>query len=680
MRRAGENYATTILRVYSLAELLVCFSSVLVPHELKLGRLFLQQMSTFAAWQSSRYYMLAALWLAGTLVPWCTCMGSTFPLLMAVIKKTHPDASARSFSYLYAANVLGALLGVLGSAFVLIELLGFTKTLYFAGTLNLLLAVLAFFVSLSMHDTRRTPTPNLPQQGAIKAYGLPEGVTFSILFATGFVSMGMEVVWIRQLTPYLGNVVYTFAGIVAAYLVATFVGSLDYRLWIYSHEVNDSAPAWSLLAVFAAIPVLATDPHVPLRLGPVELGGFRLASIVMFCALLGFLTPLLIDSCSSGHPVRAASAYSANVLGSILGPMVTAFWLLPSFGERWSAMVLCIPLFVMAALTTFRSPAAALPSNRSGVNPKLKFVLSLLAAMAIFAVSRDYPTKFPVHRVQRDYTATVIAEGTGFERHLLVNGFGMTMLSPDTKYMAHLPLAFLSRPARNGLVICFGMGTTFRSMLSWGIPTTAVELVPSVPMMFGYFHPDAERLVRSPLARIVVDDGRRFLDGSTESYDVIVVDPPPPPSAPGSSLLYSVEFYDIVKKHLPRDGILQMWYPAATGDAASLGSITKALTQSFPYVRAFVSYEGLGIHFLASMEPLPKLSSSTLAARLPSSAAADLVAWGPAAQAQEQFQTALSHELPLQDILKVAPRSPVIRDDEPVNEYFLLRDWFHSSR
>jgi len=77
---------------------------------------------------------------------------------------------------------------------------------------------------------------------------------------------------------------------------------------------------------------------------------------------------------------------------------------------------------------------------------------------------------------------------------------------------------------------------------------------------------------------------------------------------------------------------------------------------------------------------LPKLSSSTLAARLPSSAAADLVAWGPAAQAQEQFQTALSHELPLQDILKVAPRSPVIRDDEPVNEYFLLRDWFHSSR
>jgi len=256
----------------------------------------------------------------------------------------------------------------------------------------------------------------------------------------------------------------------------------------------------------------------------------------------------------------------------------------------------------------------------------------------------------------------------------------MTRLTPVTKYMTHLPLAFLSRRPQNGLVICFGMGTSFRSMLSWGIHATAVDLIPSVPSMFGYYHADAQKLLRSPLARVVVDDGRRFLDGSTESYDVIVVDPPPPPQAAGSSLLYSHEFYEVVKKHLRQGGILQIWYPDNEGDIATEVSITKAIMHSFPYVRAFRSFDMEGIHFLASMEPIPITSSSALAARLPSAAASDLVEWGPQTNPQQQFESVLSQELILEDIVAKAPRTPAMRDNEPINEYFLLRSWFHFYR
>ena len=67
----------------------------------------------------------------------------------------------------------------------------------------------------------------------------------------------------------------------------------------------------------------------------------------------------------------------------------------------------------------------------------------------------------------RDSTATVIATGAGMDKQILVNGYGMTSLTPITKMMAHLPLAFLDRPPQNALDICFGMGTTFRSLLSW---------------------------------------------------------------------------------------------------------------------------------------------------------------------------------------------------------------------
>src|SRR5262249_31760052 len=122
--------------------------------------------------------------------------------------------------------------------------------------------------------------------------------------------------------------------------------------------------------------------------------------------------------------------------------------------------------------------------------------------------------------IRRDHVATVIAAGSGMDKHLLVNGVGITILTPITKVMAHLPLA-LNGHAERGLVMCFGMGTTARSMLSWGIETTAVDLVPSVPELFGFFFSDASSVLANPRARVVIDDGRRFLLRTNRSYDVI---------------------------------------------------------------------------------------------------------------------------------------------------------------
>ena len=56
----------------------------------------------------------------------------------------------------------------------------------------------------------------------------------------------------------------------------------------------------------------------------------------------------------------------------------------------------------------------------------------------------------------------------------------MTLITVDTKLMPILPL-MLRPESQKGLVIAFGMGTAFRSSLTAGIKTDAVELVPSVP-------------------------------------------------------------------------------------------------------------------------------------------------------------------------------------------------------
>jgi spermidine synthase len=234
-----------------------------------------------------------------------------------------------------------------------------------------------------------------------------------------------------------------------------------------------------------------------------------------------------------------------------------------------------------------------------------------------------------------------------------------------------LPLAFLDHPPQKALVICFGMGTTHRSMLSWGIDSTAVDLVPSVPDFFAYYHPDAPQLLASPHSHIVIDDGRRFLERNSDQYDVIVIDPPPPIPAAGSSLLYSSEFYAAAKKRLRSDGILVQWYPG--GDRQTGAAVTRALTQSFPYVRAFLSLEGWGVHYLASMQPIPARSAAELASRMPAAAAADLIEWGPLHTPEEQFAALLQREIKLQWLLALDKNAPALQDDHPVNEYYLVR-------
>jgi spermidine synthase len=344
--------------------------------------------------------------------------------------------------------------------------------------------------------------------------------------------------------------------------------------------------------------------------------------------------------------------------------LLSGFVLLPLVGEHVSMLIFVLPWFVMAFL------------RPQGQKPRLwvhaTAGLIVVAALATFVLTKDYETLYPRRIVMRDSTATNIATGTGMEKRLIINGQGITNLTPITKMMAHLTFASLPQPPRNALVICFGMGTTFRSAMTWNIPVTAVELVPSVPKLFSYYHSDAASVLASPNAHIIVDDGRRYLERSPVKYDAILIDPPPPVEAAGSSLLYSEEFYTAVKKRLQPGGILQQWLPE--GDEAIQSSVERSLRNSFPYVRVYLSVVGTGWHFLCSMTPIPDRTAEELVARMPDRAKADLVEWGPESTPVKQVQHVLSQQLQPGQMIALSPDTPALTDDRPVNEYFLLRD------
>jgi spermidine synthase len=668
LRNRKSSLSIPALRLYALTELLIGVSAILVPRELVWGRMLLEKLDAGTPLPVAGYYLAAGFWIGLTLVPWCACMGATFPFAMAAIRENFSE-SRRSFSYLYLANVLGAVTGA-AIPLLLIELLGFRGTLHVGAVLNFCLATVAVAISLR----RKTPDETQPQAAILKPPAPASTVATSstawpyfLLFATGFTSMGVEVVWIRLFTPALGTVVYAFAAILGLYLAATYAGSLLYR----RGKFDASAPSnffLALLALSVLLPLLLCDPRLRM------LYPLRVAAILPFSLAVGLITPMVLDRISQGDPDRAGRGYAVNIAGCVLGPLVSGFLLLPLLGERFTLLAFALP-WIVVSFRKVPLPLAAGPGSRPRFLMK-PAVVCLVSLVLVFSTN-SFESQFTPREVRRDSTATVTAIGaTRIEKQLLVNGIGMTGLTPITKMIAHLPLAFLTRPPKNALVICFGMGTTHRSVLSWGVSSTAVELVPSVVSVFPFFHADANQLMRSPLSQIVIDDGRFYMERSSQRYDVIAIDPPPPVEAAGSSLLYSKQFYSIAKLHLAPGGILQQWFPMGSRDPAIIAAVAKSLHESFPYVRVFRSIEGWGYHFLASQSPLPSPSVATLASRLPPAAVTDLLEWGPAPTAEQQFAGVLNQELSLDSLIALDPGVPALQDDRPVNEYYILRRVF----
>ena len=267
------------------------------------------------------------------------------------------------------------------------------------------------------------------------------------------------------------------------------------------------------------------------------------------------------------------------------------------------------------------------------------------------------------------------------KKRLLVNGWGMTGLTPITKMMAHLPLSIRNKKPESALIIALGMGTTLRSASSWGIEVKCIELVPSVLKAFPYFFKDAKSVLDRPNVEVIIDDGRRFLNRTQGKYDAIIIDPPPPIEAASTSLLYSREFYELIAKHLKKDGIFQHWFPG--GEKKILEAVTRSLVDVFPHIRVYESFEGWGYHFLASMEPFQTPPPKEIVSRLPDIAKDDIIEWSKEKEFYSElkrkdlliqyFSLSFEREISIELLLNQKDKSIFISDDQPYNEYYLIR-------
>src|SRR2546423_2246855 len=138
IERFARKTRSSAIVLYMATELLIGMSAFAVPI------LFATSGKALLAageMDSFRYLIFSAVLLAFSILPWCICMGATFPFMMAYVREQDPQ-NTESFSFLYVANVLGAMIGTLTTAFVLVEIFGFSQTLGIAAAGNFTIALI----------------------------------------------------------------------------------------------------------------------------------------------------------------------------------------------------------------------------------------------------------------------------------------------------------------------------------------------------------------------------------------------------------------------------------------------------------------------------------------------------------------------------------------------------------
>ena len=102
-------------------------------------------------------------------------------------------------------------------------------------------------------------------------------------------------------------------------------------------------------------------------------------------------------------------------------------------------------------------------------------------------------------------------------------------------------------------------------------------------------------------------------------------------------------------------------------------AVARSLRASFPHVVAFSSIADRGYHFLASLSPIPDLTTEQFVKRLPENAKRDLMEWNPEISVAKVAENILAGRTQIETLLPPRTEKLMVTDDLPYNEYFLLR-------
>lgn len=604
------------LATYGLFELGIGVYALAFPHlfellELAYGALYPLAAGSGAALFALRFVLLFALCLPPTFL-----MGGTLPLLLDGLVREDRAIGAQT-SLLYGLNILGAVAGVLLTAYFAIPLLGMSNTSRVGGLCNLAIGALALAVfrrSAPVHpvaaSSERTP-----------------GAFVALAFASGAVAIGWQVMHARFFSLLDVTTVHSTSMLLAVYLLGLSLGSLGLSLVL--RRGRDPLRVFGVAQLCVPIVGLYAFHAVRWIALRAQLGAMRTADgslvpldtmhvrpsfaffsedvdriffgplaqtalvVLVPVLLLGACLPALIAGATRHAADLRATAGKLvfwNTLGSSLGAFVAGYVLLPWLGLHFGLGALAASSVALGAFALLVVPRA---EGRSSSKPALALLAASAAvALAFTAFDRDL-TRTAIERyglgallddpswqsgpVERPRLGEVV-EGTVGTSYIFDSQKEITLASgavafaavakhgiPGQAIQGHIPMLFFpgTGTPRRCLGICMGSGQSFGAMLLYPIESLdVVDIAPSlVDLSLRHFADYNHGLAEDERVTFHFDDGRHFVQRSPdEHYDVISMEPPPP-NADGVYSLYSLEFYREVERALSAGGVFMQWLP-----------------------------------------------------------------------------------------------------------------------
>ncbi|MEP7057921.1 MAG: fused MFS/spermidine synthase [Caldimonas sp.] len=522
------------------------------------------------------------------LLPATAAMGATLPAIERATAQWR--LAGRSIAAPYASNTFGAVLGVLATAFWLLPELGLARTAGVCIALNLFCAVGAL-AALTPHAAPVAP-PSASSSPARRA-------ALARLAATGLLGIGYEVLVARVLGQLTEDTVYTFAMLLAVYLVGSAFGAAFYRHRL-ERRGDSQALGDRLFCALAAACLIGTaslwaaeriKTALQQALGPSMSAAVSAEAAL---ALAAFGLPTIVMGALFSHLSARASADGAsfgqslavNTLGAAVAPLLFGVLLAPALGPK-SALLLVASGYL--ALTTRRARLRA-----AVWGPAL--IALALAALAPPLAFVDMPDGGHIvsYREGTMAAVSVVEDRDGVARLRIDNrqqeGSNSSLLVDGRQ--ALLPVLLHRAPKR---ALFLGLGTGITASVAAQDPTLqvdAVELLPEVIAASRYFTAAVDDGKAHPRLHLIASDARRYVRATPQQYDVIVADNFHPARS-GSGALYTVEHFEAVRARMAEGGIFCQWLPLHQLDLATLRSIVRSFIDVYPNGAAILASNSL---------------------------------------------------------------------------------------
>jgi spermidine synthase len=532
------------------------------------------------------------------LLPATVAMGATLPAMERLLRRGQTQA----LGSLYAANTAGAMSGLLLAVFYFVPQMGLLGTsLIFAGV-NATCAVLAWQIWGGQFNRATSLPVAEPQQvqAVESTLQLPSQQSVALrLFLTGLLGIGYEVLAVRVISQVTENTVYTYAMLLAVFLMGTALGAVIIKrigvaLDVTAERIDQALGALIVSIFLSGISLWWADYSysLPARWfgsgAATSLAGewvAGMAAMLLPSMAMGALFTLLCRQTQQiGMPLGIA--LGINNLGSALAPVIVGLLLLPYAGARAVLFILIAGYLALRSIKSWNQPAGWVVVGSL-------MVLSIFAGPLRFV---DLPAggRLLSYREGVMAAVSVVSDADGVARLHINNRVqeGSSASGQVETRLAQMPLIMHSSP-RTALFLGYGTGYTANAAaLDPKVKVKAVELLPEVIEAAGIFALKAGAPASASPVSTVAADARRYVQSTTDRYDVIVADLFHP-ARNGAGSLYTVEHFSAVRSRLEPGGLFCQWLALHQMDIETLRSIVAAFVQVYPNAVAVLASNSL---------------------------------------------------------------------------------------